>query len=141
MQHLPTINALLNALAGFLLVMGYVQIKRGNEAAHKQTMLSAFFVSVAFLACYLAYHFMAGHVKFQGGPPVSYLYYTILFTHIVLAMAVPVLAITTIYFGLTDQRVRHRRWARWTFPIWLYVSVTGIVIYVMLYWLYPVQVS
>ena len=100
-------------------------------------MLSAFFVSVAFLACYLAYHFMVGHVKFRGEAPVTYIYYTILLTHIVLAMAVPVLAITTIFFGLTDQRDRHRRWARWTFPIWLYVSVTGVVVYWMVYWLYP----
>lgn len=137
MDNLPTINVMLNSLAGLLLVVGYVQIKKGNEAAHKQTMLSAFFVSVAFLASYLAYHYMVGHVEFQGKPPVSYVYYTILLTHIVLAIAVPVLAVTTIFLGLTDQRERHRRWARWTFPIWLYVSVSGVVVYLMVYWLYP----
>jgi len=136
-EHLPTINVFLNSLASVLLIIGFVLIKQKKEEAHKNTMLAAFFVSTAFLACYAAYHFLAGHVKFGGGPPVSYIYFTILISHIVLAVSVPFLAVSTIYFGLTLQRERHRRWARWTFPIWLYVSLTGIVIYFMLYWLYP----
>lgn len=135
---LPTINALLNALATVLLVAGYVLIRRRRETAHKAVMFSAFGVSVAFLGCYVTYHVLTEVVrKFPGLPPVSYLYYSILISHIVLAAAVPFLAVTTIYLGLRDRRRPHRRLARWTYPIWLYVSVTGVVIYVMLYHLYP----
>jgi uncharacterized membrane protein YozB (DUF420 family) len=137
-NSLPAVNASLNALATVLLVLGYVLIKQGRETAHKRTMLSAFATSVVFLACYLAYHFQTEAVtKFRGGPPVSYVYYTILITHIILAAAVPVLAGLTIWWGYTDQRLRHVRLARWTFPIWLYVSITGVIIYLMLYHLYP----
>ncbi|REJ68588.1 MAG: DUF420 domain-containing protein [Planctomycetota bacterium] len=140
-RDFPTVNVSLNALAGVLLVVGFVLIKQRKERAHKIAMLSAFFVSVAFLACYLAYHYTAGHVRFGGPPPISYIYYAILISHVLLAMTVPVLALATIYFGLTDQRLRHRRWARWTFPIWLYVSITGVVVYWMVYWLYPPVVA
>lgn len=136
---LPAINASLNALATVLLIVGYVLIKQRREAAHKRTMLAAFATSVLFLACYLAYHFQTHVVtKFRGGQPMSYVYYTILITHIILAAAVPVLAGLTIWWGYTNQRARHVRLARWTFPIWLYVSVTGVIIYWMLYQLYPV---
>ena len=106
-------------------------------------MLTAFAVSCLFLVCYLAYHFDlksrtgASGVRFGGGPPVSYAYYAMLLTHVLLAAAVPLLALATIYLGLKNRRVGHRRLARWTFPIWLYVSVTGVLIYVMLYHLYP----
>ena len=136
-QSLPTVNATLNTLATILLIAGYLLIKRGREQAHKWTMLSAFGVSVAFLVCYLVYHYYAGHVVFTGPEPVLTIYRLILLTHVVLAAAVPVLALRTIYLGLKDQREKHIRWARWTFPIWLYVSVTGVVIYLMLYHLYP----
>jgi putative membrane protein len=135
---LPHINALLNFTATVLLIVGLVLIKRRHETAHRNVMLAAFGVSTVFLACYLVYHFGVELTrKFPGGPPLSYVYYVILLTHILLAMTVPVLAIATIYFGLTNQRPRHLRWAKWTFPIWLYVSVTGVVIYLMLYRLYP----
>lgn len=135
---LPAINASLNALATVLLIVGYVLIKWRQETAHKRTMLAAFATSVVFLACYLAYHFQTEAVtKFRGGQPMSYIYYTILITHVVLAAMVPVLAGLTIWWGYTDQRVRHVRLARWTFPIWLYVSITGVIIYLMLYQLYP----
>ena len=100
-------------------------------------MLAAFGVSVLFLICYLAYHFQVGSVRFQGPPAVRAVYLTILITHVILAATVPVLAGVTIYLGLKDRRRKHRQWARWTFPIWLYVSVTGVVIYLMLYQLYP----
>ncbi|MEQ8789569.1 MAG: DUF420 domain-containing protein [Pirellulaceae bacterium] len=137
---LPHVNASLNALATVLLVLGYVLIKRRKEVAHQWTMLSCFGVSVVFLACYLTYHTLKQGVStpFPDYPPaaVRYTYYGILITHIVLAAAVPVLAIVTIYFGLRDRRDRHVRWARWTFPIWLYVSVTGVVVYAMLYQIY-----
>ena len=136
---LPAVNALLNATATVLLVAGYALIKRRRETAHRNTMLAAFGVSAAFLACYLTYHLSPGNAmkKFTGPPPVSYFYYAILITHIFLAAAVPFLAAATIYLGLRDRRVAHRRLAQWTFPIWLYVSVTGVVIYLMLYHLYP----
>ncbi len=132
-SDLPTVNALLNATATVLLVAGYLLIKRGKERAHKRAMLSAFVVSILFLACYLIYHYQALHVQFTGPAAVRYVYYAILIPHVLLAAAVPFLAVATIYLGLTDQRARHRRIARWTFPIWLFVSVTGVIVYVMLY--------
>lgn len=138
-SDLPAVNAALNAAATVLLVIGYALIKQRRETAHRNAMLAAFGVSVAFLASYLTYHFSPGNAmkKFAGPPPISYVYYAILASHIILAAAVPFLALATIYFGLRDRRERHRRLARWTFPIWLYVSVTGVVIYAMLYHLYP----
>ena len=138
---LPHVNATLNALATVLLVLGYVQIKRRQELAHKWTMLSCFAVSVAFLACYVTYHILLEGVskRFPSYPPplVRTAYYAILLTHVVLAAAVPFLAVATIWLGLADKRIAHRRLARWTFPIWLYVSVTGVIVYLMLYQLYP----
>lgn len=136
-SQLPTVNALLNSLATVLLIWGYVLIKQRREQAHKRMMLSAFGVSAAFLVCYVIYHLQAGHVAFGGPPGVRTVYFAILISHIILAALVPVLALVTIYLGLKDRRVAHRRIARWTLPIWLYVSVTGVVIYIMLYHLYP----
>lgn len=138
---LPHVNASLNALATVLLVAGYVLIKRRQERAHITTMLACFGVSVLFLACYLTYHFNipGGSKKFPSYPPqlVRYTYYAILLTHVVLAAAVPFLAVATIWLGLADSRRWHVRLARWTFPIWLYVSVTGVLVYALLYHLYP----
>ncbi len=136
-EQLPAVNATLNAIAAVLLVGGYLLIKSRRERAHKNVMLTAFAVSIAFLVCYLVYHFQVGSVKFTGPSGVRAVYLAILASHVVLAATVPVLAVITIYFGLADRRLRHRQLARWTFPIWLYVSVTGVVIYVMLYHLYP----
>ena len=136
-EQLPAVNATLNALAAVLLVCGWRLIKLRRERAHKIAMLSAFGVSVAFLACYLVYHARVGSVPFSGPPAVRAVYLMILVTHIVLAAAVPFLALITIYLGLADRRARHRQIARWTLPIWLYVSVTGVIVYVMLYHLYP----
>ena len=136
-----TLNATLNALAGVLLVIGYVLIRRRRETAHKRTMLAAFVVSVLFLVSYVTYHFWptwAATTEFQGPRPLQlWFYYPLLASHVILAAMVPVLAVWTIYLGLRDRRERHRRLARWTFPIWLYVSVTGVTIYLMLYYLYP----
>ncbi|HQU43604.1 MAG TPA: DUF420 domain-containing protein [Pirellulales bacterium] len=139
---LPATDATLNAMAAMLLVIGYALIKQGRETAHKWTMLAAFGVSTVFLACYLTYHIGArlsgrGELRFAGPPPINYVYYAILISHVSLAFTVPVLAIRTIWLGLKDRRESHRRLAWWTFPIWLYVSVTGVVIYVMLYHVYP----
>jgi uncharacterized membrane protein YozB (DUF420 family) len=136
-QYLPTVNATLNALATVLLVAGYAQIRRRRETAHRNLMLTAFGVSVLFLICYVVYHAIIGSKPFEHGGPIRPVYYTILLTHVVLAAAVPVLAGVTIYLGLRDRRAAHRRLAKWTFPIWLYVSVTGVVIYGMLYHLPP----
>ncbi len=134
---LPAVNAALNSLATVLLVVGWLLIKARRETAHRNVMLAAFGVSVAFLGCYLLYHYYAGSVRFQGPSAVRMIYLGILLTHVVLAATVPFLAGATIYFGLRNRRQAHVRVARWTFPIWLYVSITGVVIYVMLYHLYP----
>jgi putative membrane protein len=140
-ETLPHVNASLNALATLLLVAGYVLIKRRQENAHKWTMLACFGVSVVFLGCYLTYHFNlpGGSKRFPTYPPdiVRYGYYVLLLTHVVLAAAVPFLAVATIWLGLADLRRVHRTLAWWTFPIWLYVSVTGVVVYLLLYQLYP----
>ena len=140
-EILPHINAALNALATLLLVIGYVQIKRRQEAAHKWTMLACFGVSAVFLACYLTYHFNipGGSKRFPSYPPalVRYGYYALLLSHVLLAAAVPFLAVITIWLGLANRRVAHRKIAWWTFPIWLYVSITGVLVYLLLYQLYP----
>jgi putative membrane protein len=140
-HYLPTVNAALNATATVLLVIGWLLIKQQRETAHKWTMLTAFGVSIAFLICYLIYHAQVGSVKFTGPSPVREIYLTMLATHVVLAAMVPVLAGRTIYLGLRDRRAAHNRLAKWTFPIWLYVSVTGVIIYVMLYIVYPAAKS
>ncbi|MGE3315398.1 MAG: DUF420 domain-containing protein [Planctomycetaceae bacterium] len=138
-QSLPSINAGLNGLATILLLAGYVCIRRGKVEAHKRIMLSAFATSIVFLVCYLTYHGAlqhytgAGHRSFPGTGALKTLYLVILLTHVVLAAAVPVLALITIYRGLKGDWPRHRRIAKVTFPIWLYVSVTGVIIYWMLY--------
>jgi len=140
-ETLPHVNAALNALATALLIVGYLLIKARREAAHKWTMLACFGVSVLFLASYLTYHFNipGGSKRFPAYPPVAirYAYYGILLTHVVLAAAVPFLAVTTIWLGLADRRRAHTKIAWWTFPIWLYVSITGVVVYLLLYQLYP----
>ena len=140
-ELLPHVNASLNALATVLLIVGYLQIKRKQESAHKWTMLACFGVSVLFLACYLTYHLniVGGSKRFPSYPPaiVRYSYYSILLSHVLLAAAVPFLAIATICLGLWNWRRAHVRLAWWTFPIWLYVSVTGVIVYLMLYQLYP----
>ncbi len=137
---LATTNAILNGIATVLLLVGWLLIKQKREVAHRNVMLAAFGVSVLFLVSYCSYHFGvlgAKTMHFQGYGAAKSVYLTILFSHIVLAATVPFLAGWTIYLGLADRRFRHRRLARWTFPIWLYVSITGVVIYWMLYHLYP----
>jgi uncharacterized membrane protein YozB (DUF420 family) len=141
----PELNASLNALSGLLLIMGYLAIKRRNIALHKVSMLSALVVSALFLASYLYYHFAIKQgvaTEFAKQNPsapraVGYLYYTLLVSHIVLAAVIVPLALGTAYLGLRDRLTKHVRLARWTLPMWLYVSVTGVVVYWMLYRLYP----
>lgn len=137
---LPHVNASLNFVACVLLITGVWLIKQGKETAHKAAMLSCFGVSIAFLACYVAYHLQEFSKPFPKAefPQAAVVYYIILATHIPLAALVPVLAIVTIVLGLRDRRQAHRRWAKITFPIWLYTSVTGVLIYLMLYvWFVP----
>lgn len=131
MTGLPTLNAILNAITAALLVGGYVLIRRGEREKHRRVMLMAFGVSTLFLISYLIYHYNVGSVRYRGGFRTVYL--AILFSHTVLAAAVPPLAIITLTRGLRGRFEKHRQLARWTLPIWLYVSVTGVVVYVMLY--------
>ncbi len=131
--QLPAVNASLNGAATLLLLAGLGLIRGGRRTAHKTVMLTAFATSIAFLACYLVYHFYAGSKPFRGTGPVRWAYFAILLTHVVLAVAVPVLASITIYRGLKADWPRHRKIAKITFPIWLYVSVTGVIIYLLLY--------
>ena len=130
---LPSVNAFLNATAAVLLIWGYRLIRRRQIQTHRKVMTTAFAVSCAFLVCYLVYHFQVGSVRFKGPGTLRPIYLSILGTHTVLAAAVPVLAIITLRRGLAARYDRHRRIARWTLPIWLYVSVTGVVVYLMLY--------
>lgn len=138
-QDLPALNAFLNGTAAVLLVIAYILIKQGHREAHKKVMISAFTVSVVFLISYLTYHFYrvyylhVGVTRYPHTGPIRNVYYTILLTHTILAAAVPVLAIITMRRGLKGKFARHVKIARWTLPIWLYVSVTGVVVYLMLY--------
>ncbi|MFM8802898.1 MAG: DUF420 domain-containing protein, partial [Planctomycetia bacterium] len=127
----------LNTLATLLLVAGWVLIRRGQWRAHRAVMIAAFAVSTLFLVCYLTYHAIVGHVPFAGQGTARTVYFTILITHILLAVAVPVLAIAMFALAARGRFEAHRRLGRITMPIWLYVSITGVVIYLMLYHFYP----
>ena len=132
----PALNATLNATAAVLLVSGYTFIRRRNVTAHRLCMVAAFLTSTAFLISYLIYHARVGSVPFQGQGWIRPVYFFILFTHIALAAAILPLALVTLSRALREQFDRHKRIARWTLPIWLYVSITGVVIYFLLYHLY-----
>jgi uncharacterized membrane protein YozB (DUF420 family) len=133
---LPAVNATLNATATILLMCGFLMIKRGRIDVHRRFMLSAFAMSVLFLICYVIYHMNVLSKPFAGQGPIRIVYYVILVSHILLAMTVPPLAIVTLSRGLRMRVDRHVAIARWTFPIWLYVSVTGVIVYLMLYQMY-----
>lgn len=130
---LPAVNASLNALSGVFLLVGYVLIRRRRIAAHRNAMLAAFTSSTLFLICYLYYHWHAGSRPFTGHGAIRYVYFAVLISHIILAAAILPMAIMTLSRGLRGRYVEHKRIARWTFPIWMYVSVTGVIVYVMLY--------
>jgi putative membrane protein len=136
-NDLPTLNAALNSLSAVFLFTGYLFIRSKNQSAHRACMLVAFACSVLFLISYLIYHYQVGSVPFKGRGWVRAVYFTILLTHTILAVTVVPLAIITLIRALREKFAAHRRIARWTFPIWLYVSVTGVVVYGMLYWLAP----
>ncbi|HMB54658.1 MAG TPA: DUF420 domain-containing protein [Thermoanaerobaculia bacterium] len=130
---LPAVNATLNGLAALLLVVGWFLIRARKRAAHKAVMLSACAVSAVFLVSYLVYHYNVGSVRFTGEGTVRTVYFTILISHTILAAAVPVLAVLALVFAFRQRFQAHKRIARWALPIWLYVSVTGVIVYWMLY--------
>lgn len=130
---LPALNASLNATSAVFLSIGWLLIRRRRIEAHRLCMLSAFVVSALFLISYVVYHANVGSVPYQGQGAIRTVYFAILITHVILAAAILPLAIVTLSRALSRRFDRHRKIARWTLPIWLYVSVTGVVIYVMLY--------
>ena len=130
---LPTVNAVLNGSSAVLLTTGFLFIRRRKVAAHRACMLGAFAVSVLFLVGYLVYHYHTGSRAFTGRGSIRPIYFVLLVSHIVLAATIIPLALTTINRGLSAQFPRHARVARWTLPIWLYVSVTGVLVYLLLY--------
>jgi uncharacterized membrane protein YozB (DUF420 family) len=133
LSDLPTLNAILNGIAATLLATGWVLIKRGRIAQHRACMLAAFGTSALFLVSYVIYHANVGSRPFGGQGPIRVVYFTILISHVVLAAAILPLSIVTLRRGLAARYDQHVRIARWTLPIWLYVSVTGVVVYLMLY--------
>ena len=135
-SDLPALNATLNAVSAVFLTAGYILIRRGRRGLHKKCMLAALGASSAFLTSYLIYHVNTGSRPFPGHGPIRIVYFGILISHVLLAATILPLALTTTARGLRAQYGRHVKIARWTLPVWLYVSVTGVVIYVMLYHLY-----
>jgi len=135
-SSLPALNATLNGTSGVLLFAGWLLIRRGRIERHRQCMIAAFVASVLFLVSYVVYHAQSGSRPFTGTGWVRGVYFAILITHVLLAAVILPLALVTLRRGLRADYARHRRIARWTFPLWMYVSVTGVVIYLMLYRLY-----
>jgi uncharacterized membrane protein YozB (DUF420 family) len=123
----------LNGTAAILLAIGFILIKNGKREAHKRVMLAAFCTSILFLIDYLIYHAQVGSVHYPHTGPIRVVYFAILISHTLLAVTVPVLAIMTLRRALRGEFARHRKLAKWTWPIWMYVSVTGVIVYLMLY--------
>jgi putative membrane protein len=136
-SDLPAVNACLNGASTVLLTIGYIQIKRGNKIAHRNCMVGAVITSSIFLTCYLVYHHFAGRTTFQNPQWFRPIYLLILVTHTVLAVAIVPMVITTVLLAVRQRWESHKRTARWTWPIWMYVSVTGVVIYLLLYQIFP----
>jgi len=137
-HDLPAVNATLNGLSAIFLVAGFLAIKRGNKLAHRNCMITAFCTSVIFLACYLTYHLTVKTVTHFVDPAwFRPIYLTILLTHTLLAIAIVPLILLTLWRAKTENFAAHKKIARWTWPLWLYVSVTGVVIYLLLYQIFP----
>jgi uncharacterized membrane protein YozB (DUF420 family) len=137
---LPAVNAILNVLSTVFLTLGYIFIKRGQKDAHRNCMVAAFVTSTVFLACYLTYHFTVTAVtKFQGQGIVRPIYFVILITHIILAVIIVPLILVTLSRALKQRFELHKKVARWTWPLWMYVSVTGVIVYMMLYQWFPAR--
>lgn len=130
---LPALNATLNGLAATCLLAGFVFIKRGRQDAHRLAMVGALVLSAAFLASYLVYHYHVGSRPFLGQGAIRVVYFTVLITHVVLAIVIVPMVLVTVSRALSARFDAHRRVARWTWPLWMYVSVTGVIVYVMLY--------
>lgn len=139
LSNLPAINAVLNATSGLLLIAGYVFIRQRKVAAHKACMLSAVTVSTLFLCSYLYLHYHVGSTSFTGTGAVRVFYFSLLLSHTILAAAIVPLVLTTLYRAFREQIDKHRRIARWTLPLWMYVSATGVLIYFMLYQWFPAR--
>ena len=136
-SYLPHVNACLNGTSAVLLFSGYLFIRSGNVAAHRTCQLSALAVSILFLASYLTYHFNHGTTRFQGTGLARPIYFTVLTSHTILAIVIVPLVVLTFYRAFRQDFTRHRRIARITLPLWLYVSITGVIVYLMLYQIYP----
>jgi putative membrane protein len=136
-SYLPHLNACLNGTSAVLLFSGYAFIRSRNVAAHRACQVSALVVSLLFLASYLTYHYYHGATRFQGTGLARPIYFTILISHTILAIGIVPLVILTFYRALRYDFRRHRRIARITLPLWLYVSITGVIVYLMLYHIYP----
>lgn len=136
-SYLPHLNACLNTTSALLLFTGYRFIRARNVVAHRACQIAALVISILFLASYLTYHFNHGATRFQGTGLVRPIYFTILTTHTILAMVIVPLVILTFYRAFRGDFVRHRKIARITLPLWLYVSITGVIVYLMLYQIYP----
>lgn len=137
--YLPHLNAFLNSTSTVLLVAGYLFIRRRNIASHKRCQIAALVTSALFLVSYLVYHYYHGDTKFTGQGIVRPFYFAVLITHVILAIVILPLVLVTVTRALRGDFMRHRKIARWTLPLWLYVSVTGVIVYVMLYHLYPAR--
>lgn len=138
-SSLPHLNAFLNATSGVLLVAGYRFIRKGRIRAHKACMVSALFTSIIFLSSYLTYHYNHGSTSFTGQGIVRPIYFTILISHTIMAVVIVPFVLVTVYRAFTVNFMKHKRIARWTLPAWLYVSVTGVLVYLLLYQLYPAR--
>lgn len=136
-RFLPTLNAILNATSGILVLIGFLFIRRRRIAAHRACMIAAVCVSILFLISYIVYHYHHGATRFQGTGLVRTLYFVILISHTVLAVTIVPFVIITLRRAIKGQFARHMKIARWTFPMWLYVSVTGVIVYFMLYHWFP----
>ena len=136
-SDLPVVNACLNGLSAVFLTAGYVFIRRKNQAAHRNCMVSAFVTSTLFLVCYLTYHYHAGRTVFKDPAWFRPIYLVLLLTHTVLAVVIVPMILITLNRALKQRFDLHKKIARWTWPLWMYVSVTGVVIYILLYHLFP----
>ena len=134
---LPTVNAILNATSGILIVTGYVMIRRKKVRQHRACMIAAGCTSLLFLTSYIVYHSQHGATRFAGVGAARPVYFTILISHTLLAIVIVPLVIITLRRALASRFAKHIEIARWTFPLWVYVSITGVVVYLMLYHLYP----
>lgn len=137
LSDLPAVNAALNTLSTIFLTCGYVFIRRQRQVAHRNCMIGAVISSALFLTCYLIYHYNAGRTVFRDPAWFRPIYLTILLTHTILAVVIVPMVLTTLYRAATRQFDRHKKIARWTWPIWMYVSITGVIIYFLLYHIFP----